>query len=124
MIGNDVVLKQSSHLIATGNLLEINAHRILLKRKVLTGFPCRTHRRRAVLRYMFWNADDIRYFKPLDLWTKNGLKGKIEEPIGEKGYMKWGFSDFIKPNDVVCLSLYKRVFPVASKDIFKVATQH
>ncbi len=33
---------------------------------------------------MFYNSD-VKYFEPIDLWTKHGLKGRIEEPIGVKG---------------------------------------
>ena len=31
---------------------------------------------------MFFNPDDIRYFKPVELWTKHGLRGHIREPRG------------------------------------------
>ncbi len=67
---------------------------------------------------MFWNNEDVEYFKPLEIWTKEGLSGRIEEPVGEKGYMKCFFNGFIKHSDVVCLSLYKRIFPVADPVIF------
>lgn len=60
---------------------------------------------------MFWNADDVKYFKPIELVTKNGLKGHIKEPIGTHGRMKCIFNEHIKNSDIVCLNLYKRVFP-------------
>jgi hypothetical protein len=31
---------------------------------------------------MFFNAEDIRWFKPVELWTKQGMRGHIREPRG------------------------------------------
>jgi len=115
---NVVAFDAQNDVCCVGNLLSIDAHRLLIKRKVLTGSAIRVQRRRAVIRYMFWNADDVNYFKPIDLWTKHGLKGKIEEAIGEKGYMKCFFNGNVKQHDTVCLSLYKRVFPSKDEKLF------
>eukprot|EP00808_Paulinella_micropora_P001593 g58742.t1 len=38
----------------------------------------------SVARYMFYHPDDIRWFKPVMLWTKFGLTGQITEPHGTK----------------------------------------
>ena len=46
--------------------------KIILKRILLTGYPMRVHKKRAVIRYMFFNPEDINYFKPVELFTKNG----------------------------------------------------
>jgi len=109
---------ESAHLslCAKGSLLSVDAHRLLIGRKVLTGSAMRVQRRRAVVRHMFHNADDVRYFAPIDLWTRNGLKGRIEEPVGDKGNMKCFFNGHVKQSDTVCLSLYKRVFPTKEKN--------
>ena len=56
-------------------------------------------------------VQDVRWFKPAELVTKHGLRGKIREPVGTKGLMKVGFSGPIKQNDTVMLVLYKRVYP-------------
>lgn len=38
-------------------------------------------------------------------------KGNIIEPLGTHGLMKCMFSNFVRPNDTICLHLYKRVHP-------------
>ena len=60
---------------------------------------------------MFFGPLDIKWFSSVELHTKNGLTGQIKEPIGTHGHMKCVFSDQIKSDDIVCLNLYKRVFP-------------
>lgn len=106
------------NLVACGKLSSVDANRLLIKRIILTGYPMRVHKRKAVVRYMFWNPPDIRWFMPCELTTKYGLHGKIEESLGTKGYMKCFFSDHIKQNDTVCLKLYKRQFPWPDPGIF------
>ena len=32
--------------------------------------------RTAMVKYMFFNPEDIEWFKPLELWTKHGLVGE------------------------------------------------
>jgi pre-rRNA-processing protein TSR1 len=78
---------------------------------VLTGYPIAVHKFHAVVRYMFFNPDDIRWFAPVELWTKTGLIGHIREARGTKGYLKASFDGHIKNMDTVCMSLYKRQFP-------------
>lgn len=98
-------------LIASGSLMSVNPDRLLIKRIVLTGYPVGVNKRAAVVRHMFYEPDDIRWFKPVKLWTKYGLTGHIKEPRGTKGYLKATFDGFIKNHDTVCMNLYKRQFP-------------
>ncbi len=98
-------------LVASGTLQSVDPKKCIIKRIVLSGYPISVHKRMAVIRYMFYRAEDIKWFKPVEVWTKNGLTGHVREPRGTKGYMKCNFNDFIKQNDTVCMSLYKRQFP-------------
>jgi hypothetical protein len=92
-------------LVATGSVHSIDPTRCIIKRIVLSGYPVSVHKRMAVIRYMFYRPDDIKWFKPVELHTKNGLTGHVREPRGTKGYMKCNFSDFIKSNDTVTAAL-------------------
>lgn len=98
-------------LVATGSALPADPDRIVLKEAMLTGWPVKCKKRSAVVKYMFFDPDDIRYYKPLELHTKYGLHGHIREPLGTHGLMKCYFNKYIKNQDTVCLSLYKRVYP-------------
>ena len=56
-----------STIVATGVVLPPNPMKIILKRIVLTGYPLRVHKKKATIRYMFFNPTDIKYFKPVEL---------------------------------------------------------
>ena len=98
-------------LAMTGSVRNANPDRIVLKRVILSAFPFRTHKHKAVARQMFFDPNDIRWFKPLELWTKYGLRGKIVEPVGTHGRMKCIFNSVIHQHDTICVTLYKRIYP-------------
>ena len=106
-------LKSSSPdiIAATGVVMPPNPLKVILKRIILTGYPLKCHKKKGVIRYMFFEPKDIKYFKPVELFTKNGLKGHIRSSLGTHGLMKCTFNDHLKQNDVVCMPLYRRVFP-------------
>eukprot|EP00816_Leptocylindrus_hargravesii_P007720 CAMPEP_0196819022 /NCGR_PEP_ID=MMETSP1362-20130617/68641_1 /TAXON_ID=163516 /ORGANISM="Leptocylindrus danicus, Strain CCMP1856" /LENGTH=969 /DNA_ID=CAMNT_0042197355 /DNA_START=118 /DNA_END=3025 /DNA_ORIENTATION=- len=98
-------------LVATGSMIGADADRIVVKRAVLTGYPLRVNKRHATVRYMFFNPEDVKWFKPAGLTTKHGLQGNIVESVGVHGVMKCLFNKPIKQHDTVCLPLFKRVYP-------------
>ncbi|KAF2880196.1 hypothetical protein ILUMI_25997 [Ignelater luminosus] len=98
-------------LVAHGSLLSCNPDRLVIKRVVLSGHPFKVHKRSAVIRFMFFNREDIVYFKPIKLRTKYGRTGHIKEPLGTHGHMKCVFDGQLKSMDTILMNVYKRIFP-------------
>ena len=98
-------------LVATGTTLPPSTKRVIAKRAILTGHPYHIHKKIVTVRYMFFNREDVEWFKALPLWTKRGRSGYIKEPLGTHGYFKATFDGRINPQDTIGVSLYKRVWP-------------
>ena len=98
-------------LIATGTSLPPSSQRVIAKRIILTGHPYKIHKKLVTIRYMFFNREDVEWFKALQLWTKRGRSGFIKESLGTHGYFKATFDGKINPQDSVGVSLYKRMWP-------------
>ncbi|KAK9135740.1 hypothetical protein Syun_015070 [Stephania yunnanensis] len=96
---------------AVGSLRSIDPDRIILKKIILTGYPQRVSKLKATVRYMFHNPEDVRWFKPIEVWTKRGRRGRVKESVGTHGVMKCIFNGVVQQHDTVCMSLYKRVYP-------------
>ncbi|KAI1388284.1 DUF663-domain-containing protein [Hypoxylon trugodes] len=98
-------------LVATGTARAPSTSRVIAKRVILTGHPYHIHKKVVTIRYMFFNREDVEWFKALPLWTKRGRSGYIKETLGTHGYFKANFDGRINPQDAVGVSLYKRVWP-------------
>ena len=78
---------------------------------ILTGHPYHIHKKVVTIRYMFFNREDVEWFKALPLWTRRGRTGHVKEALGTHGYFKATFDGRINPQDSIGVSLYKRVWP-------------
>lgn len=101
-------------LIGHGTFLDADHTRVLAERVILTGHPFRFHKSVVTVRYMFFNAEDIEWFKSIPLFTKSGRSGFIKESLGTHGYFKATFDAKLSAQDVVAMSLFKRIWPKAS----------
>lgn len=102
-------------LVATGTVRAPSTSRVIAKRAILTGHPYHINKKVVTIRYMFFNREDVEWFKAMPLWTRRGRSGYIRESLGTHGYFKATFDGKINPQDSVGISLYKRVFPRTAK---------
>ncbi|XP_061372793.1 uncharacterized protein LOC133315228 [Gastrolobium bilobum] len=111
-----IILKRSGEdatpaVAAVGSLKTIDPDRIILKRVILTGYPQRVSKRKASVKHMFYNPEDVKWFKPIELYSKRGLRGRIKEPVGTHGAIKCLLNGVLEQRDTVCMNLYKRAYP-------------
>lgn len=98
-------------MIGTGTVLDADHTRILAKRAILAGAPFKIHKKLVTIRYMFFNREDILWYKAVPLFTKTGRSGFIKEALGTHGYFKATFDKKITAQDVIAMALYKRIWP-------------
>ncbi|KAI0513171.1 hypothetical protein F5B22DRAFT_612536 [Xylaria bambusicola] len=98
-------------LVATGTSRAPSTSRVVAKRAILTGHPYHMHKKVCTIRWMFFNKEDVEWFKALPLWTRRGRSGYIKETLGTHGYFKANFDGKINPQDSIGVSLYKRMWP-------------
>ncbi len=115
-IATDSIQSSQLQLIGTGTSQAPDHSRVIAKRVILTGHPYKIHKKLVTVRYMFFNSEDVAWFKALQLWTRRGRSGYIKESLGTHGYFKATFDGKINPQDAVGVSLYKRVFPRPARD--------
>lgn len=98
-------------LCGVGKAVSYDPDTLLLQRIVLTGTPFHISRRRVTVRHMFFSAEDVAYFQPVELATKGGCTGRITQSVGLKGYFKAFFSAPVGHGDTLMLRLYRRKYP-------------
>ncbi|SCU88848.1 LADA_0E12376g1_1 [Lachancea dasiensis] len=103
--------------VGHGSFLNADHTRIISKRSILTGDPFRFHKSVVTVRYMFFRPEDVEWFKSIPLFTKSGRSGFIKESLGTHGYFKATFDGKLSAQDVVAMSLFKRVWPRVSKPL-------
>lgn len=109
------ITRQSIKLIGHGTILPSTPSRIIAKRLVLTGQPYKIHKRLVTIRYMFFNKEDVEWFKALRLFTNRGKQGTFKESLGTHGYFKAVFEGGVGMMDSVGVALWKRVWPRSSR---------
>ncbi|RHN44992.1 putative ribosome biogenesis protein BMS1/TSR1 [Medicago truncatula] len=107
---------------ALGSLKTVDRDRIILKRLILTGYPQRVSKRKASVKHMFYNPEDVKFFKPLEIYTKRSLRGRIKEPVGTHGAMKCLLNGVLEQRDTVCMNLYKRAYPKRPNHLFPLSS--
>ncbi|KAM0915889.1 hypothetical protein ACQ4PT_010544 [Festuca glaucescens] len=105
---------------AVGSMKSVDPDQVILKKIVLTGYPQRVSKLKAIVRYMFHNPEDVRWFKPVELWSKHGRRGRIKETVGTHGSMKCLFNTSVQQHDTVCMSLFKRAFPKWPEQLYQI----
>jgi len=103
-------------IVATGALKGSDPDRLVLKKVILSGYPYKVHKKTVVVKHMFYDPSDVRWFKPVEIWTKYGRRGHIKEAVGTHGLLKAVFEGVVQQRDSVCLSLYKRAYPKWPED--------
>lgn len=101
--------------VGKGTFLNCDHTRIVAERAVLTGHPVKIHKTVVTVRYMFFNSQDVNFFKAIPLFTKMGRSGFIKESLGTHGYFKARFDGKLNAQDTIAMSMYKRVWPLVSE---------
>lgn len=104
-------------IIGAGTVEDSDADRIIVKTAILTGLPVKIHRKLITIKHMFFNRDDVEYFKQVPLFTKLGAQGFIKEALGTHGIFKATFDKKIKSQDTIGMALYKRVWPKFARQV-------
>jgi pre-rRNA-processing protein TSR1 len=84
--------------------------RIFFESKSLKGKPIKICKSYVVVEGMFFNKDQVEYFRNIQVASKNDISGFIKKPLGTKGLFKAYFSQQVKHGEFITMTLYKRIY--------------
>lgn len=76
----------------------------------LEGKPAKVCKRYVVVKGMFYNKEQVEYFRNVQLEASKGIRGFVKKPLGTKGAFKAYFAQPVKYGEDITMSLYKQVF--------------
>jgi hypothetical protein len=94
-----------------GALRSCDPDRLVIKKVVLSGYPVKVHKKKAFVRWMFFGPEDVRWFRPVELWTKHGRRGRIKVCT----YIPCLFSFCNTPETAVSMARLKYLSSLARK---------
>lgn len=105
------VLNGNIDSLDTVKLLNGKAHdRLFFERAELRGKPIKIYKSHIVVKGMFFNKEQVDYFRNIKIEAKNGITGYIKKSLGTKGLFKAFFAQPVKHGDIIAMPLYKRKF--------------
>jgi pre-rRNA-processing protein TSR1 len=110
-------------LCCFGAAMPPNPDMLILKRVVLSGRMAVIYKKMVVIKFMFYNDDDVRWFQPVELRTKLGRRGKIIKAVGSHGLFKATFSDTVMQHDMPMMDIFKRMYPKWKTVMYDVAQE-
>lgn len=84
--------------------------RIFFECVELKGKPIKICKSYVVVKGMFFNKEQVEYFRNIKVESRNGVSGFIKRPLGTKGLFKAYFSQQVKHGENITMNLYKRIF--------------
>lgn len=102
----DLLLK----LVVMGIIMFLFIFCVIVKRVIFIGYLYYIYKKIVIVWYMFFNREDVEWFKVLFMWIRRGCIGFIKEFFGIYGYFKVMFDGWINFQDLVGVSLYKWVW--------------
>ncbi|KAG9441138.1 hypothetical protein H6P81_016992 [Aristolochia fimbriata] len=99
ILPDDDYIDEFGHQFAAfGSLKSVDPDRIMLKKIILTGYPQRVSKLKATVQFMFHNPDNVRWYKPVEVWTKCGRRGRVKEPVGTHSSVCLATTSFLVPD--------------------------
>ena len=84
--------------------------RIFFESVTLKGKPIKICKSYVVVKGMFYNKEQVEYFRNIQVASKNDISGFIKKPLGTKGLFKAYFSQQVKHGEYITMTLYKRTY--------------